>query len=156
MQKAVGKRTLALIGALVLILAACTPIREKHGFAPSPDELDAIVVGVDNRDTVEQSIGAPTTAGMMQDDAWYYVESNTATRAFLAPKVTSRKIVAISFDKAGTVRNLEEFGLADGRVVTLNRRVSNDNIKGVSFLRQLLGNIGNFTAGQILGQNQPQ
>jgi hypothetical protein len=34
----------------------------------------------------------------------------------------------------------------------ISRRVTDSNIKGVGFLRQLLGNIGNFNAGQFLDQ----
>jgi len=35
-------------------------------------------------------------------------------------------------------------------VVALSRRVTDSNIEGVSFLRQLLGNLGNLDAGSLL------
>ena len=40
------------------------------------------------------------------------------------------------------VPNIERFGLEDGQVVTLSRRVTDANTKGVGYIRQLLGNIG--------------
>ena len=46
----------------------------------------------------------------------------------------------------------DTFTLEDGRVIALSRRVTNSNVKGISLIRQLLGNFGNFTAGQFLGQ----
>jgi len=35
----------------------------------------------------------------------------------------------------------------------LSRRVTDSNIKGVSFLRQLLGSVGNLSASSLLGQS---
>ena len=61
-----------------------------------------------------------------------------------------RTVVAISFDSDGVVENIERFGLEDGRVIAISRRVTDSNIKGVSFLRQLFGNIGNFAAEQFV------
>jgi hypothetical protein len=50
------------------------------------------------------------------------------------------------------VRNIETFGLQEGRVVALSRRVTDDNLRDTTFIRQLLGNVGRFDAGQILGE----
>ena len=51
------------------------------------------------------------------------------------------------------MENVERFGLENGQAVVLSRRVTDSNIKGLSFLRQLLGNIGNINAGQLLNNN---
>jgi outer membrane protein assembly factor BamE (lipoprotein component of BamABCDE complex) len=67
------------------------------------------------------------------------------------PEVVSRELVAISFDQRGVVRNIERFGLEDGVVVTLERRVTESSIQNNGFLRQLLGNIGNFNPANIPG-----
>lgn len=150
MQILRGITSVSCTCVLVLAAAACTPIVDRHGYAPSQDELENIIVGVDTRDTLRDVIGPPSTSGVVQEDAWYYVESYHSTRGFSDKKEIQRSVVAVSFDDSGTVRNIEEFSLADGRVVTLNRRVTDDNIKGTSFLSQLLGNIGNFTAEQFL------
>jgi len=58
--------------------------------------------------------------------------------------------VAVTFTDAGIVENVERFGLEDGRVIALSRRVTDSNIKGVGFLRQLLGNFGRVRAGDII------
>lgn len=139
------------IGAVVGLMstAACTPIYDKHGYVPSEEELAEIVVGVDTRASVESLVGQPSASGVIRDESWYYVSSLRATRGALAPKEVERQVLAISFDPDGTVANIERFGLEDGRVIALNRRVTDDNIKGVSFIRQLLGNIGNITAEQL-------
>jgi hypothetical protein len=48
------------------------------------------------------------------------------------------------------VSNVERFGLEDGQVVALSRRVTETNIKGVSFIRQLMGNFGRLTTDQLV------
>ena len=48
------------------------------------------------------------------------------------------------------MKNVEKFGLQDGRVIVLSRRVTESNVKGLGFLRQLLGNLGNPSAAQFL------
>ncbi|HDR27177.1 MAG TPA: outer membrane protein assembly factor BamE, partial [Rhodovulum sp.] len=38
-----------------------------------------------------------------------------------------------------------------GRVIALNRRVTESNVKGISFLGQLFRNLGNFRAEDVIG-----
>lgn len=131
-------------------LAACQPIYRSHGYVPSDSDLAMLVVGQDTRDTVGDFIGRPSSAGVLEDGGWYYVGSRWREVGWRKPQEIDREVVAISFDAGGVVRNIERFGLQDGRVVTLSRRVTDSNIKGVTFLGQLLGSIGNVDAGQFI------
>ncbi|WP_229726047.1 outer membrane protein assembly factor BamE [Frigidibacter albus] len=131
-------------------LAACQPIYRSHGYVPSDSDLAMLVVGQDTRDTVGDFIGRPSSAGVLEDGGWYYVGSRWRELGLRKPQEISREVVAISFNEGGVVQNIERFGLEDGRVVTLSRRVTDSNIKGVTFLGQLLGSIGNVNAGQFL------
>ena len=149
-----GMAGLALVLATAFTLGACSPIYSNHGYAPDADQLAQIQVGKDTRDTVREKIGDPSTAGLMKPAEWFYVQSRFKTVGAGAPKEIKREVVAISFDKAGRVENVEKFGLAKGNVVALSRRVTTSNVKGVGFLRQLLGSIGNFSAQQFLDQNK--
>jgi len=131
-------------------LAACQPIYRSHGYVPSDSDLAMLVVGQDTRDTVGDFVGRPSSAGVLEDGGWYYVGSRWREVGWKKPEEISREVVAISFDEGGVVQNIERFGLQDGRVVTLSRRVTDSNIKGVTFLGQLLGSIGNVNAGQFI------
>lgn len=148
MSRAIAR--LAAATGLALGLMACSPIYRDHGFAPSEAELSEILVGIDTRDSVAERVGPPALEGLMREEAWYYTASRWKTVGAFKPKEEERQVVAISFDARGVVSNIETFGLEGGQVVVLNRRVSDDNIKGVTFLRQLLGNIGNFNAGDVV------
>ncbi|MDG1532543.1 MAG: outer membrane protein assembly factor BamE [Paracoccaceae bacterium] len=137
--------------ASVFVLSACAATYQNHGFVPSDDEMLDIIVGVDTKESVESAVGKPTSSGVLEDGAWYYVGSKFKHYAYKKPQEIDRQVLAISFGKSGRVSNIERFSLEDGRVVTLSRRVTDSNIKGVSFIRQLLGSFGRFNAGDFLG-----
>ncbi len=146
----------ATILVCLLALAACTAIYRNHGYIPREEDLAKVVVGESTTETVARDVGRPTSTGLLTGGAWYYVGSRFRNFAGRAPQEVDRQVVAISFDDKGVVENVERFGLEKGEVVTISRRVTDSNIKGVGFLRQLLGNIGNFAAGQFLdSNNQP-
>ena len=142
-----------VFASCLAIVTACTPVIENHGYIPPPEELAEIKVGVDTRETVEEAVGAPSSSGVVRDSGFYYVRSKVRHYGPKRPEVIERKLVAISFDDRGVVRNIERFGLEDGIVVELDRRVTESNIENSGFLRQLLGNIGNFNPANIPGAN---
>ena len=139
-----------IIGVMAIALIACTPRIRDYVYVPIDRELAEIIVGLDSSDRVEELFGRPATEGMVRETAWYYVSARQETIAFKAPKTTDRQVVAISFTPNGTVSNVERFGLRDGKVVTLSRRVTDSNTQGIGFLRQLLGNLGRIDPGQFL------
>ncbi|PHQ79512.1 MAG: lipo-like protein [Thalassobium sp.] len=136
--------------ALVTVVG-CTAQFRNHGFAPDDAQLAEVLIGVDTRDTVAELIGAPTAGGVLNDGGFYYVQSRWRQFAYMAPAEIEREVVAITFDSAGVVENIERYGLEDGQVVALSRRVTQDNVRDTTFIRQLLGDIGRFDAGTFLG-----
>ncbi len=150
--KRVGYIKTGAFGLLILAMSACSATFENHGYAPTDTDLEQILVGVDTRDTVADAVGRPTSFGVLETGGWYYTQSRWRHFAFKAPKVIDRQLVAITYTDAGVVENVERFTLDDGRVVALSRRVTDSNIKGIPFIRQLLGNFGNLDASQLLSQ----
>jgi len=141
---------LALSVLILLFVAGCSSTFRNFGYVPSEVDLANVQVGRDTRETVTEKIGSPGTSGVVREDAWYYVQSRVENYAYQAPEVIERQVLAISFSSNGRVRNIERFGLEDGEVIALNRRVTDDNIQGVSFLRQLFGNLGRVDAGSLI------
>lgn len=142
--------------AVMLVLgamAACSPQYQNHGYAPDDDQLSLVEVGVSDRAAVAEAVGRPTSQGLLEQSGWYYVQSRFKHFTYNAPKEIERQIVAISFTDNGIVSNVERFGLEDGRVITLSRRVTDSNIQNVSFLKQLLGNLGRVSNDQLFGND---
>ncbi|WP_413871334.1 outer membrane protein assembly factor BamE [Albidovulum sp.] len=137
------------VALLIALLAACTALYQNHGYVPRDADLEQVAVGKSTREDVAKTVGRPSSTGLLTGGAWYYVGSRFRHYGPREPQEIDRQVVAISFDESGTVENVERFGLEKGQVVVLSRRVTDSNIKGLGFLRQLLGNIGNVSAGQI-------
>ncbi|MBY6065333.1 outer membrane protein assembly factor BamE [Leisingera aquaemixtae] len=140
----------AVLAAAVLAIAACAPVYRKHGYVPTPDQLAEVVPGVDTRDSVAESIGIPTSTGVLNESGYYYVATRFRHYGAAAPKPVARDLVAISFDAAGVVQGIERYSLEDGKAVPLERRVTSSGVQDNTFLRQLLGNLGTFNPGQFL------
>lgn len=146
-----SKLKAAVAALAVLALSGCVATVRNHGYAPSDDELQNIIVGVDTRTTVEDIIGRPSTSGVLTESAFYYLADRRRHFGVRAPQVLDRQLVAISFDGEGVVANIERFTLEDGRVVPLSRRVTDSAVQDSTFLRQLLGNLGRFDPGAVFG-----
>jgi len=130
-------------------LAGCATLSDSHGYVPDEDLLNDVKVGVDTKETVSRILGPPGTAGIVDELGWYYVKSDYERVLWREPKEVDREVVAVTFTKSGVVSNIERFGLEDGQVVALNRRVTSSNTQGIGFLNQLFSNLGTIAPGQL-------
>lgn len=144
-------RRVILATAVAGALTACAPQFANHGYIPPPEDLEQIVVGVDTRASVEETIGSPSTAGVVNESGFYYVRSRRRTLGALAPTVIEREVLAISFNESGVVTNIESFGLERGQVVPISRRVTTSSVGNSGLLRQLLSGIGRFNPAGLGG-----
>ncbi|KZY42777.1 cell envelope protein SmpA [Roseovarius sp. HI0049] len=133
----------------LLALGACQSQYQNHGYVPPARDLNKLTVGVDTRATVDEVIGAPSASGLLSDGDYYYVKSRMREYGMRAPEVIERQVVAISFNENDTIRNIESFGLEDGNVVPLTRRVTDSSVMGNGLLRQIFGNFGNIDPSQL-------
>lgn len=144
----------ARMQGLVLILAAsvaaCSAVYRNHGYVPADEDLALVEVGKDTRETVGQKIGRPSTSGLLNDVGWFYVQSRYKHVGPREPKEIDRQVLAVTFTEAGVVENIARYGLSDGQVVEISRRVTKPNVKSRSVIQQILGNFGRFQAGDFL------
>ncbi|WP_299148319.1 outer membrane protein assembly factor BamE [uncultured Tateyamaria sp.] len=142
-----------LAAVLALSLAGCSSTFRNHGYVPNEEELQELVVGIDTRASVEDLVGPPTAGGVLEGGNYFYVRSRVRTFAFTRPQIVERQVLAVSFDNEGVLSNIERFGLEDGRVVSLSRRVTESGVTDTNIVRQLFGNIGRIGAGGVFGDN---
>jgi outer membrane protein assembly factor BamE (lipoprotein component of BamABCDE complex) len=145
-------RRQGLVLALVASVAACSPVYRNHGYVPTEQDLALVEVGTDTRETVGQKIGRPSTQGLLNDVGWFYVQSRYKHFGPRAPQEIERQVLAVTFNEAGTVENVARYGLEDGKVVQISRRVTETNVKGLSIIQQILGTFGQVQAGDLLGE----
>ncbi|MGB0661799.1 MAG: outer membrane protein assembly factor BamE [Mangrovicoccus sp.] len=146
---------LVIIAAFGLALAGCTQLHDNFGYAPTPIELAELEIGTATKETVAEAVGVPPFDDFRREDVWYYVSHRTETYLWNAPEITNREVVAIRFSEAGTVSNIERFGLEQGEVVTISRRVTEAAVPDLSLVRQIFGGVGGVRADQVLGSGDP-
>ena len=143
-------RAVALAGLVALALAGCAERVRTHGYAPDEAALAELVPGTDTRASVAAKVGRPSTAGLMQGGDWFYVQSRWRDFGARAPVAISREVVVVSFDGQNVLRETARYGLEDGRVVAISRRTTETTIRNVSLIQQLLRNVGNIRAEQLV------
>lgn len=148
-SSALAKARLALV-ALAVMAAACTPVYRNHGYIPAEDELAQVSVGQDTKETVAQKVGRPSVEGLLNTNGWFYVQSRFKTVGPRQPQEIDRQVVAITFDAQDRVANIERFGLEQGEVVAISRRVTSTSIKQIGLIQQLLGSLGRLRADQLV------
>ncbi len=136
----------AALLAAALGTSACTPVRSHQGYVIDKELVDAIQPGVDNRESVLQTLGRPTLTSQFNDGEWYYVSRDSSNFGFQDPKVREQQTLRVRFDAKGNVIAIDRTG-ADliasidpygKKTPTLGRK------RG--FFEDLFGNIGTVGA----------
>ena len=131
-------------GVVVLALSACESRLDTRGNLLDPELVVEITPGEQTRDEVAAILGSPSSITPFGSDTWYYISQRTETFAFLAPKVTERKILVVKFDKDGKVAKVDTVGLEAGQVINQIQRKTMTHGNKMTVIEQLVGNLGRF------------
>jgi outer membrane protein assembly factor BamE (lipoprotein component of BamABCDE complex) len=138
------KISAAMIGAA--LLAGCAGVRTHKGAVVDPQLASAIQPGVDNKASVEKTLGRPSFTGQFTPNDWYYVSRDTSQFAFRNPRVAQQTVYRVSFDPAGNVTSVQR----TGRELVANVEPANRKTPTLgrqrSFFEELFGNIGTVGA----------
>ena len=139
----VPRARLVVLGlAVALATSGCAQLKGRQGYVVDPTLTGAITPGVDNRESVEKTLGRPTFVGQFGTDEYYYVSRETRQLAFARPRPIDQQVLRIRFDEAGNVAAVDRTGLE------LVRKISPEGDKTPtlgrerSFFEDIFGNIG--------------
>jgi outer membrane protein assembly factor BamE (lipoprotein component of BamABCDE complex) len=140
----------ALCTALVLS-SGCTRLRAQQGYIGDATLLTSIQPGVDNKASVQASLGRPTFVGQFDQNDWYYYSRQTKQLAFAQPVAAEQSVIKVRFDNAGNVASVTTTGKE------LIAKISPEGDKtptlgrNKSFFEEIFGNIGAVGAGSGQG-----
>ena len=103
--------------------------------------------GTTTRDQVAKILGTPSSTGVFDGDSWYYISRKTKQVAFFEPDVLDQQVYVINFDGQGVVKSVDHKGLKDGRDIEPAPGATPAPGRELTFLEQVLGNIGRFNRG---------
>ncbi len=126
-------------------LTACTPTTELRGQFIEEDRLASVKEGVDNRDSVTDTLGTPSAIATFDTDVWFYISTKQERFAFFNPKILERNIVAVEFDAQDNVAATRRYTLKDSRIVQIVGRETPTKGRELTFLEQMFGNFGRFS-----------
>lgn len=150
-----GRRAplIAAIAALVVTSIAttgCSRVRGHRGYIGEQVLVDSIQAGVDNRASVQSTLGRPTFTSQFthgtEAPVWYYVSRDTRQYGFNRPSPVAQDILAVRFDLSGNVSAVDRIGLE--QVASIDPYGEETPTLGQerSFLSQIFGNIGRVGA----------
>ncbi|OYX61766.1 MAG: cell envelope protein SmpA [Novosphingobium sp. 32-60-15] len=137
----------AAVLALGVLAAGCASIKDHRGYIIDEALVATVQPGVDNKLSVERTLGRPTFISQYGKQTWYYVAMNTGQKPFTRPKTASQSVLIIDFDARGNVASMSREGMA--KVARLSPESDKTDTLGRdrSFFQDLFGNIGAVGAG---------
>ncbi len=135
-------RLITLGLAVALASGGCAQLKGRQGYVVDPLLTEAITAGVDNRESVEKTLGRPTFVGQFSNNEYYYVSRETRQLAFAKPRPVAQQVMRVRFDAAGNVVAVDRTG------IELVSKISPEGDKTPtlgrerSFFEDIFGNIG--------------
>lgn len=128
-------------------LAGCATDVNLRGNLPEKDDLAQIHPGTTTREQVAKLLGTPSSTGIFDQNSWYYISRKTKQISFLDPEVLDQEVYVINFNGNGVVSSVDHKNLKDGRDIAMAPGATPAPGRELTFLEQVLGNIGRFNKG---------
>jgi outer membrane protein assembly factor BamE (lipoprotein component of BamABCDE complex) len=120
---------------------------QVRGNYVDPDQVKQLVPGTTTKADVTSLLGSPTARATFDDNQWLYISQVTKPVIAGTNGVLDQQVVVVSFDDNGTVKDVQTKNKDDALPVSVVSRTTPSPGNNASFLQQLLGNVGKFSAG---------
>jgi len=131
----------------LLSLSACSAKVDNRGYVSDAQWKENITIGTTTKDQVFDVFGSPSSQSTFGEETWYYVSSRKEGTAFLKPEIVEQNVTRLTFDANGVVSGTENFDKNSGKDFELAKRITPTEGHQLSFVEQILGNIGRFNKG---------
>ena len=139
-----------MLGA-ALLTTDCVSIVSQRGYLADEILLESVQPGVDNRQSVERTLGRPSFIGQFGEPVWYYVSSTTGQKPFRNPKIQGHTVLAVHFDASDNVVGVDRSGMELVARIDPESDETPTLGRNRSFFQDLFGNIGQVGAGAPAG-----
>ncbi len=141
---------------VIFSLNSCVSQKLVHGNLPDAQLVSILKIGVDSKKTTTQILGEPSFKGVLGDNSFYYVGTVNSKIAFLNPKLDNQFILELNFDKDDKLKKLYLYDEKESIDVSMSSLETVHSGKKLTFLQQILGNIGmgGMGRGTIIGSGK--
>ena len=142
----------AALAAALMLAGACVPLRSHQGYIIDADLVNSVQPGVDNRNSVLQTLGKPSFASQFNQGEWYYLARDSRNLAYRNPKAASQLTLKISFDKKDVVTGITRTDVSQVAQVSPYGKTTPTLGRKRGFFEDIFSNIGAVGAGNGAGQ----
>ncbi len=125
------------------MVTACSARETTRGNFLFQEDILTIQPSVTTQNDVLNLLGTPTTRSVFDDNTWYYVGLKTEKESFFDEKIVERQVYKLTFNDLGMVDSVQEVE-GESIDVPLAARKTPTSGKELTFMQQMLGNIGKF------------
>jgi outer membrane protein assembly factor BamE (lipoprotein component of BamABCDE complex) len=130
-----------------LLVVACAETVTKHGHQFQENDLKSINTGM-SQELVRTTLGTPTTTATVgAGSAYYYISSTHGQTSFFKPVEKDRKVLAVYFNKLGSVDRVAHYGIKDGKVFDFATQKTPTPSRDEGLLKALFRNLGTKQLG---------
>lgn len=134
--------TCAALAGMMATTSGCARIVGHQGYLIDAQLVATVQPGIDNKQSVQRTLGLPSFTGQFDDNDWYYIARDTKQLAFGLPQPTGQTVLHVTFDPAGNVAKVEKTGLEKvARIDPIKDKTPTLGRKH-GFFEDLFGNIG--------------
>jgi len=133
--------------AAAALLGGCSSITDHRGYLIDQALLDSVQPGIDNRMSVEKTLGRPTFESQFGQKDWYYISQTVKTPPFRAPRTQEQTVLRVRFDAAGNVAAVDKRGIEQVARISADGHETPTLGRHRNLLEDLFGNIGAVGAG---------
>ena len=142
---------IAAAAGLAFIAPGCVSIRDHRGYVVDNTLVDSIQPGIDNRLSVERTLGRPTFVSQFGEAAWYYISMETRQAAFRRPRTKEQTILRVRFDETGNVAGVDRAAMEKVVRIGPDGHTTPTLGRDRSLIEDLFGNIGSVGAPGGMG-----
>ena len=144
------KRSAFLLLLLTGLAGGCSVLEyppQIRGNRVTADQLKELVPGTSTRQDATSLLGSPTAKASFDDNTWIYISEVTQPRIGRVQGINSQDVVELTFDDRGILRDKKQLSQKDSKNVDVVSRATPSPGSEATFMQQLLGNVGRFSAG---------
>ena len=136
------KQKIILLLVTCFFMNGCSGIKSNNGYMPVTESVDQLKINKTSSSYAKSKLGEPALILGSQKPIFIYSSQVTNRVLFFEPKVISRDVLVLYFNKNKKLTKLEKFNLKDGKSFDMNTDTTNLNAEQKSLISTFFSNIG--------------
>ena len=136
------KQKIVVLIVTCFVLNACSGIKSNNGYMTVTERIDQLKVNVTTPMSAKSKLGEPALVLGSREPIFIYSSQITDRILFFEPKVVSRDILVLYFNKKKRLKKIDRFNKNDGKYIDINTSTTKLKDEEKSLLAAIFSNVG--------------